>query len=316
MAAALRLPEGYISDHLSSMGAVLVPGMVGMWLVSGALATVFLGVSIGTAMLIGAIVTPTDPVLAGTIVTRNLAEESIPARVRHVLTGEAGANDGLAYLFVFLPMLLLQYSPDRAISQWLLETVLWEVGSAVVVGVLVGACAGFAEHKSVEYEVIEETSLLTLSVAFTFAVLGGVKLLGSDGILAAFVAGLFFTRFAESSDKAEEQKIQETVLRLFTFPVFVIFGLALPWEQWITLGWEGLALVVGVLLFRRVPVALVFQSLVSPMVRPSDALFAGWFGPIGSRRCTTRLLQTAFLGTPSSGESSVSSYWALSLSTV
>lgn len=62
----------------------------------------------------------------------------------------------------------------------MLETLPWEVGAAV------GTVAGWTERKSRE---LEETSLLSVTVAFTFAVLGGVKLMGNDGILAAFVAG-------------------------------------------------------------------------------------------------------------------------------
>lgn len=281
MAAALRLPQRYFRDHLPSMGAILLPGMAGMWLVSGGLVYALLGVPLWIALLIGAIVTPTDPVLAGTIVTGTLAEESIPADVRNVLTGESGANDGLAYPLVFLPILVLEHPLQRALTDWLLRTLLWEVGFAIGIGALMGAGAGMVERKSSEYEFLEETSLLSVTVALTFAVLGGVKLLGSDGILAAFVAGLLFNQFADPSDEAEEQKIQETVLRLFTFPVFVIFGLALPWDQWLALGWTGLALVAGVLLLRRVPMAVVFHRFVPSLAETRDALFAAWFGPIG-----------------------------------
>ncbi len=72
-------------------------------------------------------VTPTDPVVASSIVQGKVAEENLPARIRHLLSGESGANDGLAYPFVFLPLLVLQMPPGEVLSHWLLETVLWEV---------------------------------------------------------------------------------------------------------------------------------------------------------------------------------------------
>lgn len=281
MAAALRLPQRYFRTQLRSMSAVLVPGMVAMWLVSGALATALLAVPLWLGLLIGAIVTPTDPVLAGTIVTGTAAERNIPAPIRNVLSGEAGANDGLAYPLVFLPILILEHPPGRALVDWVLETLLWEVGAAVAIGAAVGAAAGWIERKSREHEFLEETSLLSVTVALTLAVLGGVKLLGSDGILAAFVAGLLFNQFADAADEVEEQKIQETVLRLFTFPIFVFFGLTLPVAQWLALGWAGVALAAGVLLLRRVPMMIVFRRSVRPIDGARDALFAGWFGPIG-----------------------------------
>lgn len=281
MAAALRLPPRYFRDHFRPMGTVLVPGMVGMWLVSALLVYAVLGLPPWIALLIGAIVTPTDPVLAGTIVTGNTAEAGIAGPIRNLLSGESGANDGLAYPLVFLPILVLGAPPREALVTWLFETLLWQVGGAVIVGAAVGAAAGLIEVKSKEHEFLEEVSLLSVTVALTFAVLGGVKLLGSDGILAAFVAGMAFNRFADATDRAEEQRVQETVLRLFTFPVFFVFGVALPWEQWLAIGWIGIVLVVGVLLLRRVPMVVVFVGLVPDVENVKDALFAGWFGPIG-----------------------------------
>ncbi|WP_254531177.1 cation:proton antiporter [Natrinema gelatinilyticum] len=280
MAAALRLPQRYVPTNARAMSAVLVPGMVGKWLVSSGLVYVLVNVSGWTALLIGAIVTPTDPVLAGTIVTGNIAERYIPSSIRNLLTAESGANDGLAYPLVFLPLLVLLYPPERAIVDWVVGTLLWEVGAAIAIGAAVGATAGWIESESSERAFLEKSSLLSVTVAFTFAVLGGVKLLGSDGILAVFVAGLLFNRFAEATDEVDEQKVQETVLRLFTFPIFVLFGLALPWDQWLALGWSGVALAGCILLFRRVPMMVVFDRTVDP-IGTRGALFAGWFGPIG-----------------------------------
>ena len=281
MAAALRLPQQYFQDHLRSMAAVLVPGMIGMWLVSSTLVYALLDIPLLIALLIGAIITPTDPVLAGTVVIGNAAEQNIPTAIRDLLTGESGANDGLAYLLVFLPILLLEHAPERATTDWVFETLLWEVGAAVVIGAAVGAIAGWIERESHEHAFLEETSLLTVTIAFTFAVLGSVKLLGSDGILAAFAAGLLFNQFANAGDEADEQKVQETVLRLFTFPIFVMFGMFLPVDQWLTLGWTGVALAAGVLLLRRLPMMLVFRTFVSSIEDDRDVFFAGWFGPIG-----------------------------------
>lgn len=280
MGAALRIPQRYFRKHARSMTAVLVPGMIGMWLVSGALVYALLGVPLWIALLIGAIVTPTDPVLAGTIVTGTTAAQDIPISIRNLLSGESGANDGLAYPLVFLPILVLEHPPGRALTDWVLGTLLWEVGAAIAIGAAIGAIAGWIERESREYAFLEETSLLSVTVALTFAVLGGVKLLGSDGILAAFVAGLLFNQFADAADEADEQKVQETVLRLFTFPIFVFFGMELPLGEWLTLGWAGVALAAGVLLLRRLPMIVVFSRVV-PSIDDRDAVFAGWFGPIG-----------------------------------
>src|SRR5918997_2533289 len=140
----------------------------------------------------GAVVTPTDPVGSSTIVTGDLAEKNLPDRVRYTLSGESGANDGLAYPFVFLPILLLSRPPEEALSHWLTHTLLWEVGVAVLFGVIIGYGAGRLLEWAHGKGTMEQTSFLAYTLALSLAVLGAAKLLGSDGILAVFVAGRAF----------------------------------------------------------------------------------------------------------------------------
>ncbi len=64
-------------------------------------------------------------------------------------------------------------------------------------------------------------------------------------------------------------------------PVFVLLGLVLPWAEWAELGWAGVALVVMVLLLRRIPALLLLKPLIPQIHRWDEALFVGWFGPIG-----------------------------------
>jgi NhaP-type Na+/H+ or K+/H+ antiporter len=281
MSIALWLPERYFRRRARSMATLLGPGMVLMWLASTLVVALLVGVPFRVAMLVGAVVTPTDPVLASSIVTGGTAERNVPVRLRRFLSAEAGANDGLAYPFVFLPVLLLAHSPETALVEWVTVTLLWEVLGAVAMGLAVGAVVGWVERWSSQRERLEEPSVLTVTVALTFAVLGAVKLLGSDGLLAVFVAGLAYNRVADPEDEAEEQRIQEVFNRLFTYPIFVLFGTALPWSEWAALGWTGAAVVVGILLLRRLPMVVSVRPAVRPLDRPAATLFVGWFGPVG-----------------------------------
>ena len=281
MSSALRLPSSYFRRHVGTMTVLLSLGMLVMWLVSGLLAYALLGLPFWLAMLLGAVVTPTDPVLAATIATGKEAEKNIPPRLRNVLTAEAGANDGGAYPFVFLAILMLAHPPEHALSEWLTRTLLWEVLAAVVVGFLIGYLAGRVERWSSTRDYLEESSLLTITVALSAAVLGGAKLLGTDGILAVFAAGIGFNLTAERQDENQDHKVQESVNRLFTLPVFVLFGMVLPWEEWSGLGWAGLTLVAGILLLRRLPMMIVLSPFLQPLKSRADVVFTGWFGPIG-----------------------------------
>lgn len=278
---ALRLPPTYYRERARSLATVLGPGMVVMWLASALVAYAALPVAPLVALLIGAIVTPTDPVLANSIVVGRSAEENLPERLRYLLSGEAGINDGTAYLFVFLPVLAIVHPLETALGEWVTRTLLLEVLGAVAIGLAVGAATGALERWESSHDFLEETSVFTLTVALTILVLGAAKLAGSDGILAVFATGVAYNWLADPADEAKEQRVEEVFDRLFTIPGFVLFGMALPWSAWLELGWRGPALVAGILLFRRLPMIVALERLIEPLDRPASQLFVGWFGPIG-----------------------------------
>ena len=76
-----------------------------------------------------------------------------------------------------------------------------------------------------------------------------------------------------------------------------MFGIAIPWEGWAALGWRGPALVVGVLLLRRLPMIFAFRRFVPPLDRPASSLFVGWFGPIGIAAVFYAILAMEHTGT-------------------
>ena len=281
MGVALRLPTREPFCGWRSLAVLLGLIMPLMWLISGLLVYLILGVPFLVALLVGAVVTPTDPVVSSTIVTGELAEENLPDRLRYTLSGESGANDGLAYPFVVLPILLLTRLPGEALSHWLTHTLLWEVGAAVIFGGLIGYGAGRLLEGAQGEGTMERTSFLAYTLALSLAVLGAAKLLGTDGVLAVFVAGLAFDAAVSESDRAQEERVQEAVNRFFILPIFVLLGLTIPWEGWIGLGWSGLFLALAVLLLRRLPAVLALKPLLGRVRGTRDALFLGWFGPIG-----------------------------------
>lgn len=281
MGVALRLPKGYPFRRWRSLAVLLGLVMPLMWLTSGLLVYLILGLPFFVALLVGAVITPTDPVVSSTIVVGEVAEKNLPADLRHTLSAESGANDGLAYPFVFLPILLLARPPEEALLHWLTHTILWEVGVAVIFGIFVGYVAGRLLEWAGREGLMEQTSFLAYTLALSLAVLGAAKLLGSDGILAVFVAGLAFDAAVSEGDRNEEERVQEAVNRFFILPIFVLLGVALPWEEWLKLGWAGLLLAGAVLLLRRLPAVLAVNPLLGRVRGVGNALFLGWFGPIG-----------------------------------
>src|SRR5918998_886930 len=281
---ALRLPVGYASGNWRLLVVLLGILMPLMWIVSGLLVYLILGLPFWVSVFIGAIITPTDPVVASSIVAGGVAERNLPSSLRCAISAESGFNDGLALPFVVLPVLVLTEPPGEVLGHWLTHTVLLEIVGGAVVAALMGYAAGKTLRWAERKETMERTSLLTVSLALSLTVVLGVtELLHLNGVLAAFVAGIVFN-FASSSDAKESQEeIQEAISRFFDLPIFVVLGMALPWEGWLELGWGGLLLVAAVLLLRRLPAVLALRPLLGPLrSRGRDVLFLGWFGPIGA----------------------------------
>jgi NhaP-type Na+/H+ or K+/H+ antiporter len=280
---ALRLPVGYASSNWRLLVVLLGILMPLMWIVSGLLVYLIVGLHFGVAVLIGAIITPTDPVVASSIVAGGVAERNLPSPLRCAISAESGFNDGLALPFVVLPVLVLTEPPREVLGHWLTHTVLVEIVGGAVVAALMGYAAGKTLRWAERKETMERTSLLTVSLALSLTVLGVTELLHLNGVLAAFVAGIVFN-FAGSSDAKESQEdIQEAISRFFDLPIFVLLGMALPWEEWLELGWSGLLLVAAVLLLRRLPAVLALRPLLGPLRgKTKDVLFLGWFGPVGA----------------------------------
>ena len=281
MGVALRLPQRYITRHWRPTAMLIGPIMVLMWIASGLLAWGLLDVSFWQAALVGAILTPTDPVLASTIVTGRKAERSLPPRVRHNLSVESGANDGLAYLFVLLPILILSRPAGEAVAHWFTHTLLREVIGGIFFGAAVGYIAAKGLSLARARNDIQESSFLAYGVALALTVLAGAKLLSMNGILAVFVAGRAFAWGVIHTVRARHERTQEAATQLFILPAFILLGMTLPWEKWWDLGWRAPAIVLAVLLLRRLPAMLILRPWIEGARSWPRAWFLGWFGPIG-----------------------------------
>ena len=151
-----------------------------------------LGFSLGAAVLLGAVLAPTDPVLAAEVEVESPRDQDT---LRFSLTGEAGLNDGTAFPFVMLGIGLLGLHELGAYGwRWIAVDLLW----AVVVGLAIGAALGTLVGHMVTYlrrtyaELIGAEEFLTLGL---IALSYGVALLAhSYGFLAVFTAGLAVRR--------------------------------------------------------------------------------------------------------------------------
>ncbi len=115
---------------LATLSMALTVGLV------AAFAFYALGLPLGAGILLGAIVAPTDPVLATDVQSRHPGDRD---RLRFTLTSEAGMNDGTAFPFVMLGLGLLGLHDLGEVGvRWLLVDVIWGIAGGVAMGVLAG----------------------------------------------------------------------------------------------------------------------------------------------------------------------------------
>ncbi|MEV6817590.1 cation:proton antiporter [Nocardiopsis dassonvillei] len=275
MTAALRFPVTSLRGLVAPLALLLCVVMPVAAAVTGA-AALLLGLPLALSALVGACLCPTDPVLAASVVTGKPARRDLSERLRKLLTGESGANDGLALALVGVAVAAVLPSAGPVDVAGRLA---WEVLGSVVLGVLLGAAAGKAMEAATRHRELEDGPALVFTLLLAVAVLGAARLIGVGGVLAVFVAGLAYNRTVRRGERGPQQNIDEAVNRYLALPVFVLLGAVLPWREWVGFGPAALAFVLAVLLLRRPP---VLMALTRPLgLRPRDAAFAGWFGPMG-----------------------------------
>ena len=140
--------------------------------------------------------------------------------------------------------------------------------------------------------------MLLFTIVLALLVLGLSGVLHLDGVLAAFVAGLAFNLTSTGAERTAEVEIDEAVNRFAVLPMFLLLGATIPWTVWRELGWTAIALALAVLLLRRLPVLLLLKRPLN--LGWPDALYLGWFGPVGVSAVFYLTLEAEELGLPES----------------
>lgn len=275
MAVALRYPVEQVRRLGRPVTVLLLAVLPAMAATVAGLGVALLGLPVAVAAALGVALAPTDPVLASSVVTGPPAERDIPERLRQILSMESGANDGLALPLTVGTVALVVGTPAAAeFGRGLLEA-----GWGAVLGGAIGLGAGKLLRTAEDHNDIDPTSVTLFALVLAVAVLGFVSLVGGNDILAVFVAGLAFNHRVTGSERVPEAEIDEGLNQLLVLPVFLLFGAVLPWEGWSELGWVGLLFAVAVLVLRRLPWVLLVHRSIG--LRWGDAVWLGWFGPIG-----------------------------------
>ena len=250
--------------------ALVVAMPITLTLIAVAAKLLFPALTWAEAFLLGAVLSPTDPVITSAIVTA----KRIPAVIRHTLNLESGLNDGLALPFVlfFLVLAVHEGSPGTEALQLVGEAGLGAiigVGTALLAARLLPRLPGGGLTR--KYEGI-------YSLAIAFVAFGLAEVTWGNGLIAVFVAGIALA-VARHEIPAAFRDFNESVSATFQVITFVVFGALI-----VATGWDGstamLLLFIAFALFVARPVA-VLVSLLGVALPRSQKLFIAWFGPKG-----------------------------------
>jgi NhaP-type Na+/H+ or K+/H+ antiporter len=236
----------------------------------------FLGFGWGAAVLLGATLAPTDPVLASEV---QLAHIEDTDELRFGLTSEGGLNDALAFPFVYFGIYWLKDSNwENWFKQWVGIDLLWAIAAGIVMGIVVAKAVVWIDHRIqrsrpaddlIEDFVALSTILLTYSLT---------ELVNGYGFLAVFVAGVVVQKsYNQDPEKRLAQlEFTERIERLLEVGTILLLGSLLLVNPIIKHAGEALV-VAGLLLFVIRPLGVWLSMIGSPLPAPTRWLF-GWFG--------------------------------------
>jgi sodium/hydrogen antiporter len=156
---------------------------------------------------------------------------------------------------------------------------------SVVYGVVVGWLAKEALHFAEQRKFVDRESFIVFAIALALFITGTCGMIGSDDVLACFIAGNAFTWDDWFRKETEDDTLQPTIDMLLNIAVFAWFGAVTPWVAFrvndVIPLWRLVLLGILILLFRRIPVILAMHKWIHQVEHYQHAMFVGFFGPIG-----------------------------------
>jgi sodium/hydrogen antiporter len=225
------------------------------------------------SFLVGALLSPTDPVLSSAVITN----PRVPRLIRHSLNLESGLNDGLA-----LPAVLALTAAAAGTDDF----VWWEfVLQDVLAGVLSGLAVAFAASRLMpsgrslgDKISSHQKALYGLGVAFT-AYGTATVLPEGNGFIAVFVAAIAFGIWRPDVRECFEAQ-SEDLVEIVKLGIFVVFGAIITIDGLFGDGWAAVGVIAFTLLVAR-PVAVFVSLAGTRQVDTAGKAFMAWFGPKG-----------------------------------
>ena len=230
----------------------------------------------GAAVLLGAILAPTDPVLASEVQLGDVQDKD---ELRFALTSEGGLNDSLAFPFVYFGIFWFKDpNLDNWFKTWVAVDLLWAIFAGIVMGIVVAKAVVWIDRtlqKRREADDLLEDFVALSTILLTYSL---TELVNGYGFLAVFVAGFMVQRnyFTDQEKRMEQLEFTEQIEKLSEVAVITILGTVLLFEPIIKYAGESLLIAGSLLLFIR-PLGVWLANIGSDLPKKTRSLM-GWFG--------------------------------------
>ncbi|MBD2296795.1 sodium:proton antiporter [Anabaena sphaerica FACHB-251] len=227
-----------------------------------AVGKLWLGMNWGEGILLGAILAPTDPVLASEV---QLTDTNDQDELRFGLTSEGGLNDALAFPFVYFGIYAINDSNwHNWFGKWVAVDVIWAIAAGIVMGLIVPLAIVWIDKKIQKYrpaDAVMEDIIAISTILLTYSL---TEVVNGYGFLAVFVAGLAVQRSYTNPHKPLAQlEFLERLEKLLEVGLILLLGTILLWEP----------------MFKYAAQSLLVISLLFLVIRPVGV----WVSTIGKR---------------------------------
>ncbi|MCC0176438.1 sodium:proton antiporter [Waterburya agarophytonicola K14] len=241
-----------------------------------AIAHYVLGMGWGAAVLMGAILAPTDPVLASEVQLSHVEDKD---ELRFALTSEGGLNDSLAFPFVYFGIYAFKDDNwDNWFTKWVGIDLLWAIASGIIMGIIVAKAIVWLDRHLQKRRPADDLMEDFVALSIILLTYSLTELVNGYGFLAVFVAGLVVQRsyFTQQDKRLAQLEFTEQIEKLLEVTAIVILGSMLLIEP--MLKYAGQSLLVAGLLFLVIrPVGVWLAMLGGDLPKTTRSLM-GWFG--------------------------------------
>lgn len=238
----------------------------------------FLGLGLASAVLLGAVLAPTDPVLASDVQV-GPPNDSTESETKFTLTSEAGLNDGVAFPFTWLAVTLglIAAGQESSLWNWFAYDMLYRIIVGIVIGYISGKGIGYLVFKLGDKTKLLNTKDGLLGIAITLLVYGSTEMVHGYGFISVFVCAITFRHYEKKHKyHGELHSFTDQIERLIVCILLILFGGTLAMGILKPLTWQMVLFTIIFLLLVRPLAGLL--GLSTSALRFKEKLAISFFG--------------------------------------